>query len=319
MDLFIGMDLGGTNLKYALGTENGEIILKLSRPSFADQAQNKIFENMFTAVNELLAEAEKRGEKISAIGVGSPGSIDFEKGQLIGSTPNLKSWTKAPIKKNLEEHFNIPAWADNDANVMALAEARKGAGRGYKNILCLTLGTGIGGGIIIDNQVLRGAHYSAAEVGHIIIEYNGKKCNCGNRGCFEVYASAPAMVARYRKKLRRTGVAYAIDELNTKLIFKKAELNEDLAKETIYETCEYLGAGIASIANIIDPEVVVIGGGVANAGAEFIQCIENAVKQYSIKAITKHLKVVNAEMGNDAGIVGAILLAVESLKMVNSL
>ena len=257
-------------------------------------------------------EADKLDEKIISIGVGSPGSIDFEKGQLLGTTPNLPNWTNAPIKRLIEEKFNIPTWADNDANVMALAEARIGAGKGYKNILCLTLGTGIGGGILVNNQVLRGEHFSAAEVGHIIVVHNGKRCNCGNKGCLEAYTSAPAMVKRYEKKLKRLGLAYDINQLSTEFIFDKAKNNEGLAREIIDETCAYLGTGIASIANIIDPEIVIIGGGVAEAGNEFIQQIEKEVKEYSIKSIMQHLKVVRANMGNDAGIVGAILLAAEN-------
>ena len=312
MELVIGLDLGGTNLKYALGTPEGRIITKKSRPSPADQSQEIIFGSIFLAVNELLSEADKRKGKVVAIGLGSPGSIDFETGQLKGSTPNLPAWTKAPIKKTLEAKFKLSTWADNDANVMALAEARKGAGKHYKNILCLTLGTGIGGGILIENKVLRGEHYSAAEVGHIIIKINGKRCNCGNKGCLEAYTSAPAIVSRYRKKLKRLGLAYQNDELSTEFIFQKASLNEDIAQEIVDETCHYLGAGIASISNIIDPEVVIIGGGVAEAGDDFIQKIENSVKQYSIKEITQNLKVVKAQMGNDAGIVGAIMLAAEN-------
>jgi glucokinase len=317
MDLFIGLDLGGTNLKYALGTINGKIIKKKSRPSQADQSQNKIFENMFIAIEELKAEAEKRKDTILSIGIGSPGSINFETGQLNGKTPNLPNWANAPIKKTLEDKFNIPTWADNDANVMALAEARIGAGKRFKNILCLTIGTGIGGGILINNQVLRGEHFSAAEVGHIIVEYNGKRCNCGNKGCLEAYTTAPAMVRRYKEKLQRLGVAYNMYDLNTEFIFQKAVRNEGLALETIVETCGYLGAGIASISNIIDPEVVIIGGGVSEAGATFIKQIEESVKQYSIKSIMQNLKVVKAKMGNDAGIVGAILLAAENISSKN--
>ncbi|MDZ7263541.1 MAG: ROK family protein [candidate division KSB1 bacterium] len=312
MSVYAGFDLGGTNLKYALGTSNGDIVYRHSRPSLADQPQAVIFDNMFSAFEELLQEAKARGEQIAAIGVGTPGSIDFPKGQLIGSTPNIPHWTDAPIKKNFEAKFKIPTWADNDANLMALAEARKGAGRKYRTILCLTLGTGIGGGIIIDNQVYRGIHSSAAEVGHIIIEFGGKPCNCGNFGCLEAYASAPAMVERYRRKLKRTGVVYEIEELSTELIFQKAALNEELAKQTIMETCDYLGAGIASMVHIIDPEIVIIGGGVADAGQEFIDRIQAVTKSVVLKPIAKSLRVVKAELKNDAGIVGAILLAAEN-------
>ncbi|MFZ5516098.1 MAG: ROK family protein [Candidatus Zhuqueibacterota bacterium] len=314
MGLFIGLDLGGTNLKYALGTRSGELIKKLSRPSMADRDQSTIFKNIYAGIEELLSEAAKQNETVTAIGVGSPGSIHFEKGQLIDSTPNIQSWTDAPIKKNIEARFNITTWADNDANVVALAEARVGAGKGYPNALFLTLGTGIGGGIILNHQLLRGAHHSAAEVGHVIVVFKGRPCNCGNRGCLEAYASAPAMVKRYRRKLKRTGVEYKIADLSTEYIFHKAAMNEDLAKQTIQEACEYLGVGIASIVNVIDPDIVIIGGGVSEAGPEFISCIENEVKKHAIKAIARKLKVIKASLGNDAGVVGAILLAAENAK-----
>jgi len=312
MSLFIGLDLGGTNLKYALGSETGEIIARFSKPSLADQEQEVIFGNMFSAVDQLLQAAEKKGEKVCAIGIGSPGCIDFKTGRLLGGTLNFEHWKNAPIKKNFENKFNILTWVDNDANLMALAEARKGAGQKYKNLLCATLGTGIGGGIILNNKVYRGVHYSAAEIGHIIIEYDGRPCNCGNRGCLEAYAAAPAMVERYRKKLKRTGVMFNIDELTTEFIFQKAELNEDLAKETIIETCDYLGVGLAGAANTIDPQIIIIGGGVAEAGAGFIKRIEQVVKHYTLKSIARDLKVVKAELNLDAGIVGAILLAAEN-------
>lgn len=312
MSFFIGLDLGGTNLKYALGTETAEIIVRSSKPSLADQNQERIFENMFSAVDELLEEAKKRNETVNAIGVGSPGCVDFKTGKLSGSTPNFEHWANAPIKKNFEDRFDLPTWADNDANLMALAESRKGAGRDYNTLLCATLGTGIGGGLIINNELYRGVHYSAAEIGHIIIDYNGKPCNCGNRGCLEAYTAAPAMVERYRKKLKRTGVLFDFEGLTTQLIFQKAEMNEDLAKETINEACDYLGAGLASVVNTIDPDIVILGGGVAEAGAEFIQRIEQVVKQYALKPIARKLKVVKGELNLDAGIVGGILLAAEN-------
>ena len=312
MSLFIGMDLGGTNLKYALGTSTAEILVSRSKPSLADQSQQKIFENMFSAVDELLQEAKKRGEKVNAIGIGSPGCVDFKTGMLLGHAPNFEDWANAPIKKNFEERFNLATWADNDANLMALAESRKGAGREHNTLLCVTLGTGIGGGIIINREVFRGVHYSAAEIGHIVIEYNGKLCNCGNRGCLEAYAAAPAMVQRYRKKLKRTGVMYDFEGLNTEFVFQKAKLNEDLAKETIIETCDFLGVGLAGIANTIDPDMIIIGGGVAEAGIEFIQRIEQVVKQYTLKSIANKFKVVKADLNIASGIVGAILLASEN-------
>lgn len=314
MSLFIGLDLGGTNLKYALGTASGDILVKLNKPSLAKQSQGAIFENMFTAVEELLREAKDRGEKVKAIGIGSPGNIDYENGQLIGDAPNIASWTNAPIKTTFQKQFNLPTWVDNDANLMALAEARKGAGKNFNTILCITLGTGIGGGIIINNEIYRGSHSSAAEIGHIIIEFGGLPCNCGNCGCLEAYAAAPAMVDRYRRKLKRTGVVFNIDNLNPELIFQKAEMNEDLAKETIMEICDYLGAGIASIVHIVDPQIVIVGGGIAEAGKEFISRIEQVVKQNALKSITDKIKVVKANLNKEAGVIGAILLASDNYR-----
>lgn len=312
MSLFIGLDLGGTNLKYALGRETGEVIVRSNKPSLADQRQDIIFENMFSAVEELLVEAGKNGDQVQAIGIGSPGCIDFNAGKLSGATPNFEFWNNVPIKKRFEEKFSIPTWVDNDANLMALAEARRGAGKNFNNLFCATLGTGIGGGIIINNQIHRGVHFSAGEIGHIIVEYDGKICNCGNRGCLEAYAAAPAMVTRYRKKLKKTGVLFDLPDLSTELIFEKAALNEDLAKQTINETCDYLGVGLAAVANIFDPDAIILGGGVAEAGAEFIKRIEQVVRQYTLKPIARELKVIKAELNLDAGIVGAIILAAEN-------
>ena len=310
MGLYIGLDLGGTNLKYAVGDENGNIKIKKIKPSLAHKPKEEIFSNIFSAIEELKQEISS---EINGIGFGTPGSVDFEKGQLIGETPNIEHWTNAPIKKRLEDKFKVPIWVDNDANLVALAEARVGAAKNYTHVVCITIGTGIGSGIIIDGKLHRGAYYSAAEVGHIIIDFKGKPCKCGNLGCLEAYTSAPAMIDRYRHKLKRTGLLFNEDQITTEFIFEKAAVDEDLAIETINETCDYLGTGIASFVNIISPQIVVIGGGVAEAGEAFIKRIEKVILQNAMKPISKHLKVVKAKLGNDAGVVGAILLAAENI------
>ena len=309
MSLYIGLDLGGTNLKYAVGDENGNIIIKKIRPSLAQESQKKVFDNIFNAITELIQET---AAEIKGIGFGTPGSVDFKKGQLIAGTPNIKNWTDAPIKKTIEEKFNIPVWVDNDANIMTLAEVRIGAAKGYSHVVCFTIGTGIGGGIIIDNQLYRGANFAAAEVGHTIVEKGGKPCKCGNLGCLEAYTSAPAMINRYRRKLKRIGLMFNEEQLTTEFIFQKAKFAEDFAIETINETCDYLGTGIASVVNVINPQIVVIGGGVADAGEQFIKKVETVVQQNAMKPNSQNLKVVKAQLGNDAGVAGAILLAVEN-------
>lgn len=308
--LYIGLDLGGTFLKYALGDDKGTILYKSKIPSHADEDKQDIFAAIFSAIEELLQTAEKQDGKIKAIGFGTPGVVDFEYGNLLGNTPNFKDWGDAQIRKEIEGKFNIPTWADNDANVMAFAEAKAGAARGHRFVICLTLGTGIGGGILIDGQVYRGSHYAGAELGHIVVEFNGLPCKCGGRGCLEQYASAPAMVRRYVGKLKNSGKEI-LQNVTTETIFTLAKEGDVHALETIDETCDYLGAGMASLANALNPEIFVLGGGVADAGDEFIKKVERALSSRAMDTAADGLKVVRATLGNDAGIVGAMLLAAE--------
>jgi glucokinase len=301
---YIGLDLGCTFLKYALGASDGSLIVKKKTPSRADQAQSVIFEVIFSAIEELMEEAKTRGGKVVAIGLGSPGAVDFKKCRLIGNTPNLQSWGNAEIRKTITGRFGLPIWADNDANVMALAEATQGAAKGYKYVIALTLGTGIGGGILIDGEIYRGINYAGAELGHLSIAYDGHPCNCGGRGCIEQYASAPAMVRNYLDKIKD-----ASEEVTTITIFARAAEGDQSAIETIDETAEYLGAALASIINTFNPEIIVIGGGVADAGEEFLTRIRHAYEGRTMKPALKGLKLVRAKLGNDAGVVGAISLA----------
>ncbi|MBN1999747.1 ROK family protein [candidate division KSB1 bacterium] len=309
-EFFIGLDLGGTSLKYALGTSGGDILIKDEMDSKADRPQKEVFEVIFKAIKVLREEAKTRGGFVAAIGLGSPGAVDFEKGKLKGNTPNFLHWGDAEIKKTIEAEFAIPCWADNDANVMAFAESRKGAGKGANNVIALTLGTGIGGGILIDGQLFRGTRYAGAELGHITIDYDGEPCNCGGYGCVEKYASAPAMVKNYIEKLTTAKMSIP-DKVSTKIIFARAKEGEKQALETIDDTCKYLGAALASIINIFNPEIIVIGGGVADAGDEFMRRIWAATTARTMKPSLEGLKLVRAKMGNDAGVVGAICMASE--------
>lgn len=309
-DLYIGMDLGGTFLKYAIGDEHGNILYKSKTPSRGTEEISVIFKVIFSAIEELLEVARNRNGRIKAVGFGTPGVVDFENAKLLGGTPNLHYWGDADIRKEIEGKFNIPTWADNDANVMALAEAKVGAARGHRFVICLTLGTGIGGGILLDGQVYRGSHYAGAELGHVVVEFNGLPCNCGGYGCLEQYAAAPAMVRRYESKLKKDGIEIP-QNVTTELIFEQAKTGDKLADETIDETCEYLGAGMATMANALNPEIFVLGGGLADAGNEFIKKVEIALHKRVMDTAAMGLKVVRATLGNDAGIVGAMILAAE--------
>jgi glucokinase len=312
-EAYIGLDLGGTFLKYALGRADGTILVKSKRPSQGDEGKTKIFANIFIGIEEMLAEAAQRHLQVVAIGMGSPGAVDFDHCRLLGDTPNLPGWGDAEIRKEIAKRWDIPIWADNDANVAALAEVRQGAAKGHKYVIAITLGTGIGGGVVINDQIFRGSHYCGTELGHMSIDYNGLACGCGGVGCIEAYASAPAMVRNYVSKLQKAKLIVPAG-VNTEMIFNQAAKGEETAMLVIDETCEYLGAALASFTNIFNPEIYVIGGGVADAGDEFMTRIWNALKKRAMAAPLRGLKLERAQLGNDAGVVGAISLAVDALR-----
>lgn len=310
---FAGLDLGGTFLKIALGDAKGALLVKDKLPSRADESDDKVFDVIFKAIEILQVAAAKRNGRLAAIGLGSPGAIDFEKGRLVGKTPNIVAWQNTDIRGRLLSKYDIPVWVDNDANIMALAESRKGAAMGCKNVIFATLGTGIGGGILIKGEIYRGAHFAGAEIGHMMIVHDGIPCNCGGRGCFEQYAAAPAIVREYLSRMKAAQKTVS-EKITTKIIFDMAANGDSMANEAIDLAISYLGTGFAGLVNIFNPEMIVIGGGVADAGEPFVQRIHKAIKMKAMKPALKGLRVKRAALGNDAGVVGAILLAREMLQ-----
>jgi glucokinase len=313
---FAGLDLGGSFLKFALGDIEGETIFKNSMPSRADESSDAVFEVMFHAIELLQKKALANNGTLAAIGVGSPGAINFESGRLIGHTPNFKHWENTDIRGALQNKFNIPVWVDNDANIMAFAESRQGAAKGYKNVICTTLGTGIGGGILINGEIYRGTNYAGTEIGHMMIVHDGLPCNCGGRGCFELYAASPAFLREYIKNKTDKNKVVP-DHITTKDIFLRADEGDAEANDAIDTTISYLGTGFASLVNIFNPEIIVVGGGVACAGESFIKRIQENIESKAMKPCLKGLKVKGAMLGNDAGFVGAFNLAIEMLQKEN--
>jgi len=313
---FAGLDLGGTFLKFALGDDKNAILFKDKLPSRADESNDGVFDVIFQAIDNLQAAARKKNGVLAAIGFGSPGAIDFEKGRLVGKTPNIKAWENTDIRGTLQSNLDIPVWVDNDANIMALAESRQGAAKGIKNVICATLGTGIGGGILIDGEIYRGANFAGAEIGHMMIVHGGIPCNCGGRGCFEQYAAAPAILREYLTMMMENKKTVS-EKVTTKTIFNKAANGDRIANDAIDLAVSYMGTGFASLANIFNPEMIVIGGGVANAGEAFVQRIRRAIELKVMKPALKGLQVKRAVLGNDAGFVGGINLAREMLQKSN--
>jgi glucokinase len=315
---YIGVDLGGTNIKFGIVSDKGEVSYKGMLPAQAQLGREAVHGNMLRAVRQALSVAQANKTKIASIGAGSPGTVNQITGKIEGSSPNIPQMVNANLRQWLAKPFGLPVCVDNDANVMALAESRLGAAKGFSNALCITVGTGIGGGIILGGKLFHGSNFAGAEFGHMTICYNGRKCNCGGIGCLEMYASAPAMVKDAKRLLKsdkrsiiRSLVEGDLSRLTTKVLFQAERKGDALATGIINQACAYLGAGIASAVNLLNPEVVVIGGGVSEGGASFIRRIEKEVKRRAFPSATKHLKVVRAKLGNDAGFIGAAILCAQ--------
>jgi glucokinase len=316
---YIGVDLGGTNVKFGIVSDRGEVSFKGMLPAQVQQGREAVHRNMLRAVRQALDVARANKTKIAGIGAGSPGTVNQITGKIEGSSPNIPQMVNVNLRQWLAKPFGLPVCIDNDANAMALAESRLGAAKGYSSALCITVGTGIGGGIILDGKLFHGSNFAAAEFGHMTICYNGRKCNCGGIGCLEMYASAPAMVKDAKRLLKtnkrsiiRSLVEGDLSRLTTKVLFQAERNGDALAAGIINQACAYLGAGIASAVNLLNPEVVVIGGGVSEGGASFIRRIEKEVKSRAFPSATKHLKVVRAKLGNDAGFIGAAILCTQT-------
>ncbi len=307
--LGIGLDLGGTSIKYALATECGRIIKSGYRASNANADKSEIIANLCHAVEEMQNFSEKNKMTVEVIGIGTPGNVDLETGTLMGSTPNFKSWNDVNISREVGQKCGLPVFVDNDANMMALGETRFGSGKGYKNLICVTVGTGIGGGVILNGDLYRGAFYAGGELGHTLVEANGIDCKCGGKGCLEMYASATAMIRYFKKYANETGFVPDKDDLNVAYLFELYNKNNEAARRSIDEAKYYLGRGLASVINLLNPEAIIIGGGVADAGEIFLKGVRETAFKYAMPMPSKNVKIVAAELGNQAGFLGAISFA----------
>jgi len=315
----IGVDLGGSSIKYALVTEYGQILKSAYRTSDANADKNEIIENLYQAISEMQTCAAQKNLQVKVVGMGTPGNVNLKTGKLMGSTPNFKSWSNINISRELEQKCNLPVFVDNDANVMAVGEARFGAGQGYNNLICVTVGTGIGGGFIVNGELYRGSFYAGGELGHTLVEAKGVKCNCGSRGCLEMYASATAMIRDFKRYAKEINFKPDLNKLNVAYLFELYHKKNDAACRAIDGAIYYLGRGLASAINIFNPEAIIIGGGVADAGDIFISAVRKIAFKYAMPMPQKNVKIIGAKLGNQAGFLGAISFAFSQLsKLKNS-
>lgn len=309
MRYVVGIDLGGTNIVVGTIAEDGSELLGLvSEPTLPEQGGDAVIARMVKLARASMAQA--KGKEIVGVGIGSPGPLDTKKGVVI-LTPNL-GWTNMPLRDRIAEGVNLPAVLDNDANCAIYGEWWRGAARGVQDVVGLTIGTGIGGGIVLGGEIYHGASDAAGEIGHMTIEVHGRRCNCGNDGCLEAYASGPAIAARAVEGIAagaKTGLPQYVrgdlSKITAQVVYEAANDGDHYALEVVRETAELLGAGVASIVNIFNPEVVVICGGVTQAGDRLFEPLTAEVHRRAFKPAWEVCRILPGILTGTAGVYGA--------------
>ncbi len=310
MAKIIGLDLGGTFIKTGVVDEKGKILSKKEIPTPQGQGREKILETMAESIDYFLQSYPKK--EFLGIGIGTPGLVD-EDGKVF-LAPNLPDWNNLNLKKIFEEKFSIPVKVENDVNAITWGEYKFGAGKGYDNIICITLGTGLGGGVVLNGKPLRGTKYSAVEIGHMSICYSGPKCPCGNIGCIERYVGAQYIVDMAKEKLKGQKsiimemVGGDMKRITPKIIAGAYHKGDRLAEKIWIEVGTYLGTLFSGLVNLLNPQVIIIGGGVAQVGEILFLTIKKIIDERSFSLLAKDVKVFPAKLGKDAGIISAAAL-----------
>lgn len=312
--MLVGIDLGGTAVKAGLVDREGRILAQSSIDTKVGRDYRLIIEDMEKQIEELLQDYGAGVEDMESIGIGAPGLMNYNSGEVIYCT-NL-FWNNVPLGAELKKHFNKPVHLENDATVAGLAESLFGSTKDVPNSVFLTIGTGIGGGIIINNRIYSGSHFAGSEIGHMIVGENFYNCNCGNNGCLETFASATAMIKYATHRLEKDRVKSSIldkaegrlENINAKIIFEAAREGDPLGNETVDRMIKYLSIGIINIYNILDPDIIAIGGGVSKAGDFLIERLKAQVGKMFFTPKIRYGDIVLAQLGNEAGILGAAFL-----------
>lgn len=316
MRYILGVDLGGTNIVVGTVAEDGRKVLGVradaTRP---EEGADAVVARIARLCKESMAEAERVGQiapsRIAGVGIGSPGPLDREQGMVL-ITPNL-GWRDFPLRQRVSDSLGgLPAKLDNDANCAVYGEWWLGAGRGSRYLIGLTIGTGIGGGIVIDGKLYHGANDAAGEFGHTTIDSTGRRCKCGNYGCLEAYASGPAIAARAVEGIEAGAatklaqyVGGDLTKITAQTVYEAAHGGDDFAQELVRETAKFLGTGIANFVNIFNPDTVVVLGGVTLAGDRLFVPLREEVKRRAFKPAVERCRIVPGELPGTAGVVGA--------------
>ncbi len=306
----IGVDLGGTKISTALAELNGNILSEYTIPTNAAGGEQEVLGRILSAIEKVLELGDKKADEIKSIGIGSPGPLDSKKG-IILETPNLP-FENFHLVKPIEERFKIPTYLENDANAAAIGEFMFGAGKNTKNMVYITVSTGIGAGAIVDGRIYRGNTCNALELGHTTILPEGPRCNCGNYGCLEALASGTA-IARIANEKLKAGAESSLkgyEVVTSYEVFEEARKGDKLSSDIIDKSLEYLGIGVSNIITIMDPEIVVLGGGVSLAGEIVFDKVNELINKRCFKVLRENCRVVPAALIKQSGVIGAVALAI---------
>ena len=315
----VAVDIGGTKIMTAIFTSDGKELAKEVRPTLGSEGVTRVIERIGAAIKSLLFSKNIGISQISAICIACAGGIDTGRGVVVTPSPNLPDWVEITLADMIKKKFGVDTIVLNDASAAALGEHRYGAGRGVKNLVLFTLGTGIGGGIIIDGKLYLGAVGGAGELGHMTIDGDGPKCGCGNTGCLEMLASGTAIAKDAVERIKGGGkssladmVGGELDKITAQTIGKAARSGDKLAQDVITRAAYYLGIGMVNVVNIFNPEMVIIGGGMAELGEMIIGQGRKMVAERTFSINARAVNIVIAQLGNEAGIYGAAAFALDN-------
>ena len=304
----LGIDLGGTNVAMAVVNENGEILVRKTIETKVQEGFEKVVERISKAANEVINEVGG----VSKIGIGSPGSIDHKNG-LVRFSPNFPGWINVPLSKEIEKRTGVGVTLENDANAFVMGEKWFGKGKGYTDIIGITLGTGVGGGVITGGMLLRGHKGIGAELGHVVVDPNGYPCGCGNHGCLETIASATG-ISRLAREWKERYPDSIITEFTAKAVMDAARQGDPLGVKVLEIVSQALGIALGSLIHIFNPQLIVIGGGVSRAGDVLLSAVKKRTRENVMRSFWDTYEIVLSDLVDDAGIFGAASMGFEEIK-----
>lgn len=318
-DYVIGVDLGGTKILSGLFDSSQSCVGTAKVSTKSQRGVDSVIERIDRCVRDAVDEADLSLKQVAAVGIGAPGAVDFDAGTVIFA-PNMEGWKDVSLKKELEKHLDLPVFVENDGNIAVLGVHVVELKSKPRNVVGIFVGTGIGGGLILNGQLYRGANYTAGEIGHMVVDVNGPKCGCGNKGCFEAVASRTAIFQRIKsgvkageKTLLTEMLGPSLEDLRSGDLRKAIRRGDKFAAKVVEEAAEFVGIGVSNLVNILGPDVVVLGGGVIEALAdEMMSVIVKTAKEHAMPGTLKGVDIIASKLGDSAGITGAAVLARQS-------